>query len=71
MLHLRKKFGAYLDLDDHDSIKEALFALLQQESEKAKSIIIDNLLPEGLKDSDDPKFEPDKKLNRAAKELRK
>ena len=28
MLHLRKKFGAYLDLDDHDSIKEALFALL-------------------------------------------
>lgn len=39
IVHARKKFGAYLDLDNHNSIKEALMALLKTESEKAHELI--------------------------------
>ena len=39
IVHARKKFGAYLDLDNHSSIKEALMALMKTESEKAHELI--------------------------------
>ena len=35
IVHARKKFGVYLDLDNHDTIKEALMAQIKLESEKA------------------------------------
>ena len=39
ILHARKKFGAFLDLDNHPSVKDALMAHLGVESAKAKNII--------------------------------
>lgn len=39
IVHARKKFGAFLDLDNHGSIKEALMALIKQESEKAVQLL--------------------------------
>lgn len=39
IVHARKKFGAFLDLDNHTNIKEALMALIKTESEKALELI--------------------------------
>lgn len=35
IVHARKKFGAYLDFDNHNSVKEALMAQIKLESERA------------------------------------
>lgn len=39
IVHARKKFGAYLDLDNHTTIKDALMSHLKIESQKALHII--------------------------------
>ena len=39
IVHARKKFGAFLDLDNYGSIKEALMAVIKTESEKALELI--------------------------------
>lgn len=39
IVHARKKFGAYLDLDNHATIKDALLSHLELESQKALHII--------------------------------
>ena len=48
IIHARKKFGAYLDLDNHNSIKEALMALLKTESEKAHELIKREYKPQAM-----------------------
>ena len=35
IVHARKKFGVFLDLDNHATIKEALIAALNQQEEQA------------------------------------
>ena len=45
IVHARKKFGAFLDLDNHGSIKEALMALIKTESEKALELIQKEYMP--------------------------
>lgn len=39
LIHARKKFGTFLDLDSHKSIKEALMAQLKLEEQKAMDSI--------------------------------
>mmetsp|Transcript_26078 Transcript_26078/g.34877 ORF Transcript_26078/g.34877 Transcript_26078/m.34877 type:complete len:96 (+) Transcript_26078:542-829(+) len=52
IVHARKKFGAYLDLDNHGSIKEALMALIKTESEKAHELIRREYKPMAFKQTD-------------------
>jgi len=39
IVHARKKFGTFLDLDNYGNIKDALLALIKTESEKALELI--------------------------------
>jgi len=41
LVHARKKFNVYLDLNKHDSINEALEAQLKVESFKSKELMLD------------------------------
>lgn len=45
IVHTRKKYGAYLELDKHNSVKEALMAHIQFESDKALAMIREEYVP--------------------------
>lgn len=45
LVHARKKYAAFLDLNNHASIKDALMAHLKVESDKAKDIINKEYMP--------------------------